>query len=400
MNNEIFEQQSPAKAYLKLSLPLVLSMTVTLIYNLTDTYFVAQTGSTAVVAGVSLCAPVFTFLMALGNIGGQGGSSLISRLMGQKKREEARHVSAFCFYASLVTGIVIGIVMLSIRKPVVQLLGADRDTLPHALAYYTWLSIGAPGVLLSFIHSNLLRAEGMAKESMIGTILGALVNIVLDPIFITGLSMGAGGAAIASVIGYICSVAYDLIIVMRKSRMLSVRLADIPVQKEQAKEILSIGTPAALVLTGFAYGGQPLFGYYCGADDHKRFHELFHFCSVFIVCMGMILAGLEIVFAPSLIRFFMNTAEIVSDGSYMLRLQAVTMPLMGMISLIMIIFQATGKASAAFVLSLSRQGIVYVLVLLIAQKALGYMGVIASQAIADGISMAIAIGLAVKEHLI
>jgi Na+-driven multidrug efflux pump len=226
---------------------------------------------------------------------------------------------------------------------------------------------------------------------------------------------------------------------MRKSRMLSVRLADIPVQKEQAKEILSIGTPAALVnimqsvsavllnqsllvygsekiaamgialkvnmiaalvLTGFAYGGQPLFGYYCGADDHKRFHELFHFCSVFIVCMGMILAGLEIVFAPSLIRFFMNTAEIVSDGSYMLRLQAVTMPLMGMISLIMIIFQATGKASAAFVLSLSRQGIVYVLVLLIAQKALGYMGVIASQAIADGISMAIAIGLAVKEHLI
>lgn len=439
MNNEIFEKQSPARAYLKLSLPLVLSMVVTLIYNLTDTYFAAQTGSTAVVAGVSLCAPVFTFLMALGNIGGQGGSSLISRLMGQKKRDEARHVSAFCFHASLVTGIVIGIVMLVIRKPMVQLLGSDQDTMPHALGYYTWLSIGAPAVLLSFIHSNLLRAEGMAKESMIGTIMGALVNIVLDPIFISGLHMGAAGAAIASVIGYICSVVYDLIIVMCKSSVLSVRPADIPVQKEQVKDILSIGTPAALVnimqsvsaillnqsllvygsdkiaamgialkvnmietlvLTGFAYGGQPLFGYYCGAQDRNRFHQLFHFCSVFIICMGIVLAGLEIVFAPSLVRVFMNTAEIVKDGAYMLRLQAVTMPLMRMITLIMIIFQAAGKAAAAFVPSLSRQGIVNVLVLFIAQKVLGYTGVIGSQAIADAISMAIAIGLAMQEHLI
>ena len=157
MNNEIFEKQSPARAYLKLSLPLVLSMVVTLIYNLTDTYFVAQTGSTAVVAGVSLCAPVPTFLMALGNIGGQGGRSLIFRLMGQKKRDEARHVSAFCFYASLVTGIVIGIVMLVIRKPMVRLPGSDQDTMTHAFDCYTWLSIGASAVLLSFIHSNLLR---------------------------------------------------------------------------------------------------------------------------------------------------------------------------------------------------------------------------------------------------
>lgn len=438
MDSEMFEKMSPAKAYLKLSLPLVFSMTVTLIYNLADTYFVAQSGSTAVVAGVSLGAPVFTFLMALGNIGGQGGSSLISRLMGQKKLTDAKHVSAFCFYASLAIGILTGGIMLWIRKPMVRLLGADSDTWSHALAYYTWLSAGAPVILLSFIHSNLLRSEGMSRESMIGTVMGALVNIVLDPLFITELGMGAAGAAVASVIGYLCTVLYDLIIVIRKSRVLSVKFSDIPVNRSQAKDILAVGTPAAianimqsvsavfmnqsllvygsekiaamgialkvnmiaaLVLTGFAYGGQPLFGYYWGAGDEKRFHSLLKFCAGFITCTAVILAGLEILTAPALIRIFMNQTEIVRDGAEMLRWQAVTMPLMGLITLTMILFQASGKAGSAFVLSLSRQGVVYIAVLLVMAELLGCQGVICAQAVSDILSMGIAAALGIKEKI-
>ena len=437
-DSDLFESMSPARAYFRLSLPLVLGMTVTLIYNLADTYFVAGTGSTAIVAGVSLGEPVFTFLMALGNIGGQGGSSLISRLLGQKKTREAGRVSAFCFYATLVAGVVVGALMLLAGKPMVRLLGAEGETFEPAMEYYTWLSAGAPFILLSFIHSNLLRSEGMSKESMIGTILGALVNIVLDPVFISGLGLGAAGAAMTSDLGYICTVVYDLIIVVRKSHVLSVKPADVRISAEDRKQILAVGTPAALVnilqsasavllnqsllpygsekiaamgialkvnmiaalvLTGFAYGGQPLFGYYYGAGDTKRFHQLITFSARFIGALAAALALMEIALATPLVRFFMDQGNIVTDGALMLRLQAATMPLMGLILLVMIIFQSTGKALYSFLLSLSRQGVVYMSVLSVLGALAGYTGVIAAQAVSDIISMGIALVLAGKSGL-
>ena len=200
MENAIFEEKKVSKAYMKLSLPLVLSMTVSLIYNLADTFFVAQTQNTNIVAGVSLCAPLFTTLMALGNIFGQGGSSLISRLLGKNDTTATRRVSAFCFWGAILIGVLMGFIMLLFRTPLLYVIGANEETFNFARDYYTWLAIGAPALVLSFIHSNLLRSEGMSKESMIGTMGGAIVNILLDPIFISVLGLNAGGAAMASVI--------------------------------------------------------------------------------------------------------------------------------------------------------------------------------------------------------
>ena len=217
MENEIFKSEKVSKAYIRLSLPLVFSMVITLIYNLADTFFVAQTNDTNIVAGVSLGMPLFTLLMALGNIFGQGGSSLISRLLGQDNRQDIRRVSSFCFYVTIFTGIIIAVLMLVFRIPLLYVIGADAETFSHASDYYVFLAIGAPITMLSFIHSNLLRSEGMSKESMIGTVLGALVNIVLDPIFISVIGWGAAGAAIATVIGYLCSDIFFIIIVMKKA---------------------------------------------------------------------------------------------------------------------------------------------------------------------------------------
>ena len=172
MENAIFEEKKVSKAYMKLSLPLVLSMTVSLIYNLADTFFVAQTQNTNIVAGVSLCAPLFTTLMALGNIFGQGGSSLISRLLGKNDTTATRRVSAFCFWGAILIGALMGFIMLLFRTPLLYVIGANEETFNFARDYYTWLAIGAPALVLSFIHSNLLRSEGMSKESMIGTMGG------------------------------------------------------------------------------------------------------------------------------------------------------------------------------------------------------------------------------------
>ena len=216
MENKLFTEEKISIAYIRLAMPLVMSMVVSLVYNLADTFFVAQTNNTALVAGVSLGAPIFTLLMAFGNIFGQGGSSLISRLLGQQNPDGVRRASSFCFYVTLMVGVVVGIIMLVFRTPILYLIGADAETFSYASEYYTWLAIGSPVVMASFIHSNLLRSEGLSKESMIGTIGGAVVNIILDPILISGLAMGASGAAIATVIGYVFSDVFFLFIVVKK----------------------------------------------------------------------------------------------------------------------------------------------------------------------------------------
>lgn len=174
MEQQVFDLDNLPRTYFKQALPVVLGMVVTLIYNLADTFFIAQTGDTALVAGVSLCGPVFTALMAFGNIYGQGGSSLISRLLGRQDADGVRRVSAFCFYVAILTGFVLAVPMLLLRGPLLTLIGADAGTLPHAAQYFSILAAGAPFIILSFIHSNLLRCEGMATESMFGTASGAV----------------------------------------------------------------------------------------------------------------------------------------------------------------------------------------------------------------------------------
>ena len=159
---------------------MVLSSIVTIVYNLADTYFIAQTGNAFLVAGVSLCAPLFTILMAFGNIFGQGGSSLISRLLGKREMDSVSRVSSFCFYIALAVGAVIGGGILLIRDPFLRLMGASPDTLPYAREYGTVLLLGAPFIVVNFIHMNLLRCEGMSGLSMLGTTAGAVVNVILE----------------------------------------------------------------------------------------------------------------------------------------------------------------------------------------------------------------------------
>ena len=201
----IFDLDHLYRTYFKMALPSVFGLMVSVVYNLADTFFIAQSNDTALIAGVSLCAPVFTALMAFGNIYGQGGSSLISRLLGQDDREGTGRVSSFCFYVALTTGVVLAALMMLFRVPLLGILGATAETMSHAQAYYTVLAIGAPATVLNFIHSNLVRCEGMATQSMIGSIGGTVINIILDPILITTVGWGARGAAIATIVRRRCS---------------------------------------------------------------------------------------------------------------------------------------------------------------------------------------------------
>lgn len=190
MENYLFEKMPVPKAYMKLALPVVLSMIVSIVYNMVDTYFIALTGVQELVAGVSLVAPMFTLMIAFGDIFGLGGSSAISRLLGEKKDNEAKKTCAFCIWISLVFGLCISAILLLFRTQILGLLGVGKDTYQYANAYYTWIAIGAVSIIFSMVPSNILRTEGLAVQSMAGSIIGSIVNIIFDPIFIFGLKPG------------------------------------------------------------------------------------------------------------------------------------------------------------------------------------------------------------------
>lgn len=429
MNPRRNDTEPISKLYMNLAIPLVFSMVITLVYNLTDTYFVAATDNTALVAGVSLGAPVFTFLMALGNIFGQGGSSLVARLLGRNDQEGGRHASAWCFYLSLIVGLVIGIIMLIAQRPMLYLLGADPETYSYARDYYVWLAAGAPFVVCSFVHTNLLRTEGWSKESMISTIGGAVVNIILDPILISVVGLGAAGAAIATVIGYIFTVLYSLYVVKKKSACLSVSVKEIRISGTFQGQILSVGLAAAvtnimqsfgvvflnqallpygndkiaamgiaikvslivlMIITGLAFGGQPLFGYYFGAQNRERLRRTIKYVSAVICGTAIGLSLLVFLFAAQLLSVFMPDPAFIETAAPMLRLQVVSMVFVGLIMLATVLFQSVGKAVPALLLSLARQGVVFVCAIFLLAHVLGYDGILAAQAAADAATMILA----------
>ncbi len=425
-----FDTNHLYRNYFKMAFPVVFGLVVTLIYNLADTFFVAQTNDTNLIAGVSLCSPVFTALMAFGNIYGQGGSSLISRLLGQNNVNSVKCVSSFCFYIAIATGFILAIILSVLHKPILIMLGADSATLPHAFDYYIILAVCAPVIVLSFIHSNLMRCEGMSTESMIGTILGAVINIILDPILISVVGMGAMGAAVATVMGYFCSVLYFLWLLHKKSKCLSVKLSHCHIRSSEFRQIFGVGTAAALsnlmqslciivvnqflllygndkiatmgivlkiimiaqlILTGFSFGGIPMFGYLYGAGQRKELNKLIKFCLIFISALSLVLTAVLCLFATPLMGIFINDASMIATGSVMLRWQAVTTIFAGIVLLLTVLFQATGKVVPSFVLSISRQGVVFVIVLLVCVKLFAYNGVLMGQAVSDIISCIIAI---------
>lgn len=427
-----FDTNHLFRTYFKMAFPVVLGLAVTLIYNLADTFFIAQTNDTNLIAGVSLCAPVFTTLMAFGNIYGQGGSSLISRLLGKNDIAGTSRVSSFCFYIAIGTGAVLAVLMTLFRTPLLGLLGANADTMPHAKSYYTVLTLSAPVVVLSFIHSNLVRCEGLSAQSMVGSAMGTIINIILDPILISVLKMGALGAAIATVIGYLCSDLYFLWLLRRKSRCLSVKPDLCRVSGEEVKQIFGVGITAALsnlmqsltvivinqslltygnekiaamgivmkinmitqlVLVGFAFGGVPLFGYLFGAGKGAELRKLVRFCLTFLVCLALAMTAVICVFASPVMGLFVQDAAMIATGSHMLFWQAITTAFVGVVLLLTVLFQAAGKIVPAFLLSISRQGVVFLLVLVVCVRLFAYEGIIMAQAVADILSAALALGL-------
>ena len=408
MTDDLFERAPVPRAYFKLALPVVFSMVISLVYNMVDTFFIARTQNTSIVAGVSLCAPVFTLMIALGDIFGLGGSSVISRLFGQKKDGEGKKVSGFCFYAAILCGAAVSVSMLLFRTPILHLLGAGKDTWEYASQYYTYMALGAPAVILSLTPGNLMRTEGLAVEAMIGTVVGSVVNIIL-----------------------VCFV-------LKKSRKLTLSIHISGVKKQNLLAVFAIGIPASvtnlmqslgmalmnrylvqygtekvaamgiamkvnmivmLIMVGFAFGAQPLIGYNYGAENRERLRKIIRFDLCVELVFSVVCAGLLALCAPQIMGIFMKDAGIIAFGGLMLRCLLVSMPCAGVILVFTTVFQAAGKALPALVLSVSRQGVVFALCIFILSRLAGYYGIIASQAAADVLTAVIAVILYMQTQI-
>lgn len=436
MQTELFERAPVPRAYFRLAVPVVLAMVVSVVYNIVDAWFIALTGDTTLVAGVQVCTPLFILMIAMGDIWGLGGASLMSRLLGRKDSASAASVSAFSFYMSAACGIAFMVLLLIFQTPILRLLGADEQTLPHASAYYLWIAVGAPFIILSLTPNNQLRTEGLATQGMVGAIMGSVANIILDPIFIFTLKMGAGGAALATMLSNVLTDAWYVWLIRRRCRVVSVSPSLFRFDPGVLKEVFSVGIPAAvtnimsslsmaltnrfllpygnvriaalgvasrvnmissMVLIGFAFGGQPLVGYNYGAKNQKRLRETLRFAYGFETAMALALAAVLCLFAPQLIRAFIDDPAIIAYGSGMLRCLQAGSAFMGIVLVSTCYFQAIGQGPAALILSACRQGVIFLLVLLIASRWLGYAGVILAQAIADALTAVLAV-LLMRRH--
>lgn len=423
--NALFETTPVPKAFLTLALPVVMSKIVSMIYNMVDIYFIGRTGNADLVAGVSICAPVILLMVSLGDLFGLGGSSVMSRLFGQKKDEDGKRVSSFTFYSAIVTGIVIAAVMLIFQNPILHMLGAEDAVFTYASQYYTWIALGAPSIILTLIPANQLRTEGLANVAMIGSIAGSIVNMILDPLFIFGLGMGAAGAAIATVLGNIVTDIIFVVCIRKKSRKLTVDIRMAKVDLAVIGAVFAIGLPSslnnlmnsfgtallnrglvvygadkvaamgiaskvnmlvAMIMIAFAFGAQALIGYNYGAGNKERLRQVLKFDLLVQMIIAVAGGAVLMIFAPSLIRLFMDDAVIVEAGALILRRMLLGLPFTGVFLVCSTLFMSAGKSLPTLIMSLSRQGIIFALVLFILSRAFGYEGVITAQPAADVLS--------------
>ena len=435
-NTDLFEKAPVPKAVATMAVPTMISMLVVVIYNMADTFFIGQTKDPLRVAAVSLATPVFMIFMALGHLFGIGGSSAISRALGERKKDRAWHISSFCCYGALGLGMIVAILSVLGMEQILHLIGASENTIGFARQYLTIIAVGAPTIMFSTAFANILRGEGASRESMIGNLLGTVVNIVLDPVMILGLGWGVSGAALATIIGNIAACLFYISYYVRGKSMLSIHLKDFKIGDGIAAAVASIGIPASLnnILMSFAniilnqalvgYGDtpvaamgvalksnmlvvllqiglcvgiQPLIGYNYGSGNKKRLMQVFKFTGVVSVMMGMFLTLFMIIARKTMIQVFIDDAEVVAYGIRMVVALQLSAPFIGILFLCINTIQGMGKALPSLILTVCRQGLIFIPLIFLLNSMFGLDGVIYAQPTADYLS--ILVGILICVHL-
>lgn len=395
----ILESMPVKKAVLSLVVPTVLSMLVQILYNLTDTFFIGKLNDPIQVAAVTITLPMFMMLMSISGIFGQGAASYISRLLGEKEYRKAREVSTLAMLAITICGLIITIFCTLWIDKILSVMGTSPKTYSYVKDYLLIIIWGSIPTMLNFAISQILRSEGGAKIALIGMLIGTVTNIILDPVFIFLLKQGVRGAAIATVIGNTCALIFYIRYYLKGKSLASPALKYLNFNLSYLKEMISIGLPSSIsqimmsvgntiayalavnygdfalaamgvaqrIITipiftfiGLAAGVQPLIGFNYGAQNHQRLKSCLNFSLILAGALSLIFVLLFVIFSKYSIIIFINEAQVISHGSKVVRIFTFAIPFAAAQMIFMVSLQAMGKALPSLIISLCRQGLIYI----------------------------------------
>ena len=434
---ELLSSAPVPKALLALGIPIMIGMLINALYNLVDAYFVGGLGESQMGA-ISVVFPLGQVVVGLGLMFGNGAASYLSRLLGSGKNEAANKVASTALYGSVLIGAALIVGASIFLEPILTMLGATETIMSYAVTYARIYVLSSISNVFNVTMNNIVSSEGAAKTTMCALLLGAVLNIGLDPVFIYALDMGVAGAAIATAISQFVSTLVYLTYVFRKKSAFTFSIREFAPTKQMMAEILKIGVPTltfqvltsvsialinraasnygdaviagmgavtrvtsmgTLVVFGFLKGFQPIAGFSYGAKKFDRLKEAIRrstiWSTIFCVITGLFMA----IFSTQIISAFTDgNAEMISVGASSLRANGISFILFGFYTVYSSLLLALGKGAAGFFLGACRQGICFVPVILLLPALCGLNGILYAQPIADAVSAIITVLMAIRLH--
>lgn len=441
-NNEISAEEQynkmvntpVSKLIAKLAVPTVISMLVTSIYNMADTFFVSQINTQAS-AAVGVVFPIMAIIQAFGFTLGMGSGSLVSIRLGQKRNSDANVIASTAFFSSIFFGGIVTLFGNLFTPQILRFIGASETVLPYAQDYATYIFWGAPFICASFVMNNDLRSEGKAYLSMIALTSGGILNIILDPIFIYGFKLGISGAAIATLVSQFISFSILLSFYLRKKTVVRINIKNVSVKDGTLWKIICTGIPSlarqglasiasillntsaavygdaaiaamsiatkilmfvASIMIGIGQGFSPVSGYNYGAKRFDRVKKAYFFMVASGSSIMSFFAIIIFIFARQILHSFIDDQAAIDIGVVALRWQVSFIPLHPLIVGTNMLMQSTRHIKSATFLSMNRQGVFFIPAILILPRFLGLTGVEISQFVADVCSAITAIPFAIS----
>ncbi|MGV1022465.1 MATE family efflux transporter [Clostridium perfringens] len=420
-NIKYLKDEPIKKAIAHLSIPMMIGMSAGTIYNVINAYFIGLMNDTAMISAITLGLPIFTVLMAFGNMFGVGGGTFITRLVAKNEDEKAKKVAGYTFYASIISGILLGIISFLSIGPIVKLLGADANTLSYTTQYSTTLFTGGFSIILNFALEQIVRSEGASKESMYGMFISVIISTILDVLFILILNMHVYGAALSIILANIASSIYYIWYLETKSENLKGFLHFFKLSLKDQTEIYKIGVSeliqsAFLIVTtlllnnfsiqhgegvvasfgialrivqipefftmGIVLGVMPLIAYNFSNKNLSRLKESIKYSTLFIFVISVLFVGIVYIFRNQVMHAFSSDTSVLQIGSYILVAMLISTIFNGLTALFMTIYQASGEGIATGIMAIS-QGCLYIPVVITLHYFYGLHGLIWSMTITE-----------------
>jgi putative MATE family efflux protein len=425
----VLESMPVKKAVLTLVIPTVLSMLVQIFYNLTDTFFIGKLNDPYQVAAVTITLPMFMMLMSISGIFGNGAASLISRLLGEKEYKKAKEASSISLFCVSLLGLLISIFGTIFIDDLISIMGTSPNTYDFVKDYLLIIIWGSIPTMTNFSISMILRSEGGAKTALIGMLIGTITNVVLDPVFIFGFDQGVRGAAIATVVGNSCALIYYIYYYLKGKSIASPSFKNLVFKAYYFIEIFKIGLPSSIsqimmsvgntisyslavayadhalaamgvaqriisipifTFIGIAAGVQPLIGYSYGAENHKRLKSCLNYSLSLAGYLAVLFIIMFVGFSKYSIIVFINDPKVIALGSQIIRVFTFAIPFAGAQMIFMVSLQAMGKALPSLIISLCRQGIIYIPAIILLNRFWQFDGIIWALPMTDIIATMIA----------